>query len=73
MDEDSKRIVDRIIEFSKHCGDCHHTHLSHVEGSRCIASYGTDGEHLLMCGCEEYIPEDNLDYIEWLAKKKGIL
>jgi len=25
------------------------------------------------CDCEEFVPEDNLDYVEWLAEKRGLL
>ena len=71
--ERSQKIIDRIIKFSKHCGRCKHMHLSHIEGGHCIAANGTNGEQLVMCKCKEYIPEDNLDFIEWLAQKKGII
>ena len=71
-DSRDKRIIDRIIEFSKHCRDCKHIRLSHVEGSHCIAANGNQ-EQFGLCQCKEFVPEDNLDYIEWLAKKRGLI
>ena len=68
----SKKIIDKIIEFSKHCRKCKHIRLSHMEGSRCISANGTT-EQLIPCTCTEWLPEDNLDYIEWLARKRGFI
>lgn len=25
------------------------------------------------CNCEEFVPEDNLDYVEYLAEKRGLV
>jgi len=70
--ERTEKIIDRIAHLSKKCKKCTHVRLSHLEG-RCIAANATDGEYLLMCKCKEFVPSDNLDYIEWLAKKKGLI
>lgn len=68
----AKKIINQIIEFSKHCRKCKHVRLSHVESSHCIAALGTT-EQLSLCKCKEFVPEDNLDYIEWLAKKRNLV
>ena len=70
--ERTQKIINQIVEFSKHCRKCNHIRLSHVEGSHCIAASGTT-ERLTVCKCREFISEDNLDYIEWLAKKRGLI
>lgn len=72
MEKRSQRIIDRIIKFSKHCRKCKHMRLSHIESGRCIAANGNT-EQLTSCGCKEFMPEDNLDYIEWLAKKRKLI
>jgi hypothetical protein len=67
----TKQIIDRIVDFSKYCRKCKHVRLSHLKGT-CLAICGTT-EEFVLCGCEEFVPEDNLDYIEWLAKKRGLI
>jgi hypothetical protein len=63
--------MEALREFSKHCRKCKHIRLSHAAG-KCIATIGTI-EKMHRCGCKEFVPDDNLDYVEWLAKKKGLV
>jgi hypothetical protein len=67
----SKKDMDFLLKLSEHCRECKHTRLGHTTGT-CIAVEGTT-EQMIPCGCEEFVPEDNLDYIEWLAKKRGLI
>jgi len=62
------------------CRDCKHKRLFHLFNESDI----TDKKYLHsncnfvlevggFCMCLEYMPSDNLDYIEILAKKKGLI
>jgi hypothetical protein len=55
-------------EFQSVCRNCHHwiCHNSKV-------LYGNGIEiHPVSCGCEEYIPLDNLEYLEWKLDNNAI-
>lgn len=53
------------------CRECGHFRFLHCEeqawAGRC------DPQNDYGCDCKEYVPEDNLDYVEWLAEKRGLL
>lgn len=51
----------------KRCRNCHHAHIEGQSG--CIeALHGN--VTFRSCSCEEYVPSDNLEYLEYLDKKK---
>jgi hypothetical protein len=66
-----------VNEDMECCRDCGHFRFLHILESEDIGLYrsnqGCDPQNDHGCDCSEYVPEDNLDYIEWLAEKKGLL
>jgi hypothetical protein len=67
----TKKLIDALREGEKRCRKCQHGHYNHIK-SRCLAVIGPE-ENLRICNCKEFVPSDNLDYIEWLAKKRGLI
>ena len=51
----------------KRCRTCNHAHLAEQTG--CIDQEGFN-TIFVFCGCKEYLPKDNLEYLEYLFKKK---
>lgn len=62
------------------CRECSHNRMMHmsslpltgkssVEMSQCNDTSTNGG----FCNCSEFMPPDNLEYIELLAKKKGLI
>ena len=70
-EKQTNEIIKRIKDFSKSCRKCKHIRLSHLRG-KCIATCGTT-EKMDICKCKEFVPEDNLDYVEYLAEKRGLI
>jgi len=52
----------------KRCRTCNHAHLEEQTG--CIDQYGWNTVFVDHCPCKEYLPKDNLEYLEYLAKKE---
>ena len=52
----------------KRCRNCSHAHMEGQQG--CIDAIG-GMVYFTTCTCQEYIPTDNLEYLEWLDKKKN--
>lgn len=54
----------------KKCRNCHHAHL--VGNPGCIEITGFSNlVYFSTCQCPEYVPSDNLEYLEYLDKKKS--
>ena len=51
----------------KRCRNCNHAHLAEQTG--CIDQEGWNTIYVV-CPCKEYLPKDNLEYLEYLDKKK---
>ena len=51
----------------KRCRNCNHAHLAEQTG--CIDQEGWN-TIFVTCPCKEYVPSDNLEYLEYLDKKK---
>lgn len=51
----------------KRCRMCNHAHLADQVG--CIEQDGFNFIYVI-CPCKEYVPSDNLEYLEYLYKKK---
>jgi len=61
-----------IKEVEEKCRECNHMKMSHSYlGKKCNELLRTESPFL--CNCQEFVPSDNLDYVEWLAKKKGLV
>ena len=69
-----KKFVEALLRMSKPCRNCGHQRYSHALDAKCIdaaTSHRLD-EDIYMCSCYEFIPLDNLDYIEYQAEKRGL-
>lgn len=56
-----------VIVNIKRCRNCNHAHLAEQTG--CIDQEGWNTVFVI-CNCKEYLPKDNLEYLEYLSKKK---
>jgi hypothetical protein len=68
--ERTKRVMEGIRQQSQLCRTCKHERFGHYAG-KCGAVRRWDGK--CACKCKEFVPPDNLDYMEWLAKKRGLI
>ena len=50
------------------CRSCQHSYLSHTDlnSQNCLCQYVVDGA----CQCPEYLPEDNLEFLEYKYGRK---
>lgn len=60
------------------CRECQHGKIMHMaeglkEQSAVVAQCNEIVRQGGFCSCPEYLPPDNLDYIELLAKRKGLI
>jgi hypothetical protein len=68
-EEANERFMKALEEADKKCRDCKHPKYVHIK-DRCLA---IPGMNISLCSCIEYVPKDNLDYVEWLVKKRKLL
>ena len=62
-----------MVQFSfvlKRCRSCKHSHAP--EGVGCYNVVGTSVAYVI-CSCKEHVPEDNLEFLEYLSRKKELL
>jgi hypothetical protein len=54
------------------CRTCDHAKMTHsnLSKGRCIDAVLTNKEQYKPCTCIDFIPKDNLEYLEWASKKK---
>jgi phospholipase C len=64
----SSNITFNPIIDIKRCRNCNHAHLAEQPG--CIDQEGWN-TIFVVCKCTEYLPKDNLEYLEYLDKKKN--
>jgi len=70
-----KEVVERLTQALSQCRTCTHVMMTHSftkhHGGRCIdAIVKVTGEHKI-CNCKLFIPKDNLEFLEWMAKNKS--
>lgn len=53
------------------CRSCKHAHAQ--EGAPGCYTVNGASVAFVICSCKEHVPEDNLEYLEYLYKKKGSL
>lgn len=55
----------------KLCRICQH---GHMEGAGCMSVMQNNAVIFVGCTCKEYVPADNLEYLEWkhIKKLKGL-
>jgi hypothetical protein len=49
------------------CRNCFHSWEmhGHCGSMMCFQDMSTPNESMVFCGCEEYIPKNNLEFLEW--------
>ena len=62
-----------VLPDLKRCRSCNHAHIAGEQG--CIDySLGFQNSVVFVpCTCKEYLPKDNLEFLEYLSKKKESL
>jgi hypothetical protein len=55
------------------CRTCDHVMIAHNNSNSCMDARLTNKEVYSRCICTQFIPKDNLEFLEWAAenKKKG--
>jgi hypothetical protein len=66
--ESSKRFIEALAKGDQICRECQHKRYIHLR--TCVEIMDNDFE---ICKCPEFVPPDNLDYVEYLAKKRGLI
>jgi hypothetical protein len=82
---DNKRFFDAIRRNEQKCYECKHARFEHdirntgtdycntTDDARCYA-WIPNGETVTQsCTCADFVPTENLDYVEWLAKKRNLI
>lgn len=69
--------MDKDLDNCRECGHFRFLHEfkgigTHVEKGFAFTQ-ACDPQNDHGCNCKEFMPEDNLDYIEWLAKKRNLV
>lgn len=74
--EHEEKVDKDTLWVFKRCRNCQHPLVAHLGGlpndSKVLVgqcNYVESG----FCMCQEYMPPDNLDYIELLAKRRGLI
>ena len=67
--------VARFEKAFKHCRTCDHIKIAHCgtakgKVDRCLDSKLTNKEVHESCTCLQFVPKDNLEYLEWVATNK---
>jgi hypothetical protein len=69
--------IDKTPGLFTKCRECGHTKTLHIlgdaKGGFLVGYCNFIIKNVGFCQCKEYLPQDNLDYIELLAKRKGII
>jgi hypothetical protein len=56
------------MKFPSRCRNCRHAEHLYICTIK-YYEYGDESEPTYKCSCEEYIPSDNLEYLEYLYDK----
>lgn len=62
------KVIEAIRRACQCCRTCNHERMLHLD-TGCI--YVT--KLWERCNCKEFVPLDNLDYVEWLVKKRKLV
>jgi hypothetical protein len=57
-----------VVYANSLCRNCDHNHSAY-SGCSGIMMYGR--RFSCLCGSADWAPKDNLEYLEWLVKKRG--
>jgi hypothetical protein len=60
-----------FVYLINRCRECNHAHTQ-TGGAGCYDVVGNSVAFVL-CRCKEHVPTDNLEYLEYLSKKKEVL
>lgn len=67
--------VELFKEALGKCRTCGHVKMAHLEKSKkimCLESQLLANDRYVKCVCVLFIPHDNLEYLEWAAKRKEV-
>jgi hypothetical protein len=64
-----------VTIFKGYCRVCSCAHDKYGAHMKWVTRHGDGGTQSFLsdCECYEFVPPDNLDYIEWLAAKRGLV
>jgi hypothetical protein len=68
------KFIEALRRGEHKCFKCKHPRYEHGighNGGSCAVRINI--KFFNRCSCKEFVPSDNLDYIEYLAKKRGLL
>jgi len=65
-DEETTRIFNAL---SKICRVCSHIKFLHLQKGCTDQILSKEGK-LYLCNCKEYIPKDNIEYLEYMSEKE---
>ena len=68
-------IVDRLTRSLSVCRTCAHVLMSHIfiglkKIKYCVDAFVNELGEYKKCSCEQFIPKDNLEYLEWAQQNK---
>jgi hypothetical protein len=72
MQKKDKIFIENLQKSNKQCRNCKHRKIWHPK-NKCIDLTIINKYEFKCCKCKEFIPGDNLDYIEYLVKKRKLL
>lgn len=77
------------VTLLEKCGDCDHIAMSHISNfkmdmydirlekiiwnERCHVTHDGPIKLAEQCRCNHFVPKDNLERIEWLAKERNLI
>jgi hypothetical protein len=53
------------------CRNCSHIRIAHYREDRCLDAILTRDGKYSICGCREWTPSDNLEYLEFMSEKNN--
>ena len=69
----TKRILEKIRKHEQVCFNCGHMQMAHLRTCIDVDRKRSTADIWIACGCKEFMPSDNLDYVEWLANKRNLI
>lgn len=73
--ENARNVVEHIKKLEQKCKKCTHQRFTHLTGVclDVVLIKKLDEKSYKGCKCKEFIPSDNLEYVEYLAKKRKLI
>ena len=70
----TERFMEALRRGDEKCRECKHARYIHGmahNGGPCSDRFLSSVKSV--CKCIEFVPSDNLEYVEYLAKKRGLI